>query len=153
MPRSPYSSPWARLTERVTEEMRGHSTPCWIGHDTRGADRCGYQRIHCYIPGAGSTNRKMRMTAHMLTFVVQGLRAAGYGDFVTWNDVYLGVLEVRESECDLDHECEEPACRNPAHLRLLTKAEHKRQTRERMWARRAVRQALADDFVEYELEF
>lgn len=150
-----YSSPWARLTENVSEEDHGQSTPCWIGQ-TRDADRCGYQRLYCFIPGltgreGGSPRR--HLMAHTLAYVIHHLRLVGTGTMATWNDIWLGVLEVRESGCQLDHACGQPGCRNPMHLELLDRLTHQRLTwaraQERAEARRAMEVCDPSDYVEF----
>jgi hypothetical protein len=122
MPRSPYSSPYARLVANVTEH-----NGCWCGTD-RTACRFGYQQINWWVPGLG---RRVKLMAHLCTWL---WIEAGC---TTVDELYLAYCELRASGLQLDHECVETSCRNPDHLEAVTQAVNI----QRRHARRSPRQA------------
>jgi len=117
---SPYGSPWARLVENVAEDG-----DCWIGSGT--PCRSGYVQIDAWIAGLG---RRVRLSSHLCTYVLEQI-----GHAASWNELWLAYQEVRASKLELDHLCERPACRNPAHLELVTHQENEHRKHDR----RAVR--------------
>lgn len=139
--KSPYSSPWARLVTNVTEDEAG----CWIGPDP--ADICGYQRVCFWIPGLA---KHRKVTAHVATWVIRELDRHGWGTMASADDLWLACLELRACGDELDHECNNPGCRNPAHLVQRSPDDHRKVTLERRYALRETRVALTDAFVELE---
>lgn len=105
---SPYGGPVSRLKATVDDNAGPHD--CWPG---TGRDVCrkGYHRMNFWVPGLG---RAVKLSTHVLLWV-----AAETG-FKCMNDLYLAYLEMRHSGLDLDHGCENRACRNPLHLEAMT---------------------------------
>lgn len=122
---SEYADLYARLVARCSD----CDGECWIGTDAT-VDRCGYQQVDIYVsglrdPARGSNSGRRKVYAHLAAWC-----------WVAWgctstNELWLAYQEFRESGLELDHECEEPSCRNPAHLNPLTQAEHRAVTRAR----------------------
>lgn len=127
---SPYASLWHRLTERCVD----NDGDCWIGIDTAGADRCGYQQIDVFVPGLGRHNNmgRRRVMAHVAAFCWH------HWGCTSMNELWLAYRELRESGLELDHLCETPACRNPAHLEPRTPTDHRQVTLDRRAPRGAV---------------
>jgi hypothetical protein len=120
MARSPYSSPFARLTSTVTVDGE-----CWIADGTK-LCRGGYHRTNFWVPALG---RIVALSSHIATWCAQEACAD------TANDLYLAYLEFRCSGLELDHTCEQPGCRRPKHLDPVTHAVNV----QRMYERRAAR--------------
>lgn len=105
MPRSPYSSPYARLVANVTEHAG-----CWEGTD-RTADRYNYQQVNFWVPGL---QRYVKLMAHLCTWIWV---EAGCTSI---DELYLAYQEFRASGLELDHTCVNPPCRNPGCLEPVT---------------------------------
>lgn len=98
---------YANVRERVFSRCLDSEHPkgCWIGID--GGCRFGYQRQDYWIPQLAA---RVRLTTHILAYILGQVEDTDIGD------IYLAYLEFRASGLELDHECEETACRKPAHL-------------------------------------
>jgi len=107
MPRSPYSSPYARLVSNVTEHEG-----CWCGTD-KTTCRFGYMQLNWWVPGL---QRNVKLMAHICTWVWV---EAGC---TTIDELYLAYKEFRASGLVLDHTCVNSSCRNPDHLEPVTHA-------------------------------
>lgn len=103
-----------------------HLGPCWIGQD--GA-RCrfGYLRLDFRIRGLNG--RQKRLSAHILAWLLDHLGPMGR------DELFLAYLEFRESGLQIDHLCDEPACRRPSHLNPCTQSENILAGRARQYAR------------------
>jgi len=121
MARSPYGTPYARLTA-VAADL---DDECWLGDGAK-VCRYGYHRMNFWVPGLG---RAVALSTHI------ALWCALQADVHTVDELYLAYLEFRCSGLELDHECNEPACRNPGHLTPRTPTEHRQITLERRAAR------------------
>lgn len=122
-------SPAARLAWGVQE------TRSWCEHDApgpcleTGVQRCrgGYERIAAWIHGLEYA--RVFMTAHVAAWIVKETGAA------TMDELFLYYREVRESGLQLDHECENPGCRNPDHVHPRTQTENIQAGKDRALAR------------------
>jgi hypothetical protein len=124
MARSPYSSPYARLTSTV----RDNGDECWLGDGSK-VCRYGYHRMNFWVPGLG---RRVALTAHI------ALWCALHSGAQTIDEIYLAYLEFRASGLELDHTCVEPSCRNPDHLDPVTHSENVQRAYDRRPARENV---------------
>jgi len=69
------------------------------------------------------------MTAHVAAWIVKETGAA------TMDDLWLFYCEVRASGLQLDHECENPGCRNPDHVFPRTQTENIQAGKDRAMKR------------------
>lgn len=123
MARSPYASPYEKTLARCSDTE--HPKGCWIGTDP--SCRYGYQRANYWIPGLC---KSVKLTTHILVWVAHETGARNM------DEIYLAYQEFRASGLELDHECDEPACRNPGHLKAKTHSQNVMDGRERHRARR-----------------
>lgn len=105
--------------------------------------RGGYERIATWIPGLNYA--RFFMTAHVAAWVVQQTGAA------TMDELYLYYCEVRASGLQLDHECENPGCRNPDHVSPRTQTENIQAGKDRALARYEKRAPTMQDYDEEEV--
>lgn len=126
---SPHSSPYARLVANVTEDGE-----CWCGTEaSRGGRTQAYIRVDFRVPGLGG--RVQHFSAHVLTWVLAELADLGLPHD---NDsLWLAYQEFRCSGLELDHTCNQPACRRPSHLEPATREEQEQRKRARMALRAA----------------
>lgn len=127
-----------RLVSTVTVDEHG----CWNGC---AGDTCrsGYVRLNVRIPGLGF--KAVKVTAHVALWCWRKWECSDI------NAMWLAYREFRESGLELDHECENPACRNPEHLKPGTHIENLQASRERRAARALSRPMPVED--EEELPF
>jgi hypothetical protein len=59
------------------------------------------------------------------------------------DELFLAYHEFRASGLQIDHRCENPACRRPSHLQAVTQRENIAATKERRYQRQLAR---GDDF-------
>jgi len=104
--------------------------PCWVGQD---GYRChhGYRRIDLRIRGLNG--RQKRLSAHILAWLLDQLGP------MARDELFLAYLEFRSSGLQLDHRCDEPACRRPSHLNPCTQSENIRAGKERAYQRSLTR--------------
>ena len=107
-----HSSTYARLVANVVEEGE-----CWLGTEASIANY-GYRRVSMRVGG-----RHAKFLAHILMFCLMELRKLGIEE-PTCEELYLAYLEFRCSGLEIDHECNNPACRYPGHLQPLTRIEN-----------------------------
>ena len=110
-----------------TDEALG---PCWVGQD---GYRCrhGYRRIDLRIRGLNG--RQKRLSTHILAWLLDQLGP------MERDELFLAYLEFRASGLQLDHLCDEPACRRPSHLNPCTQSENIRAGKERAYQRNLTR--------------
>lgn len=99
---------------------------CWVGQD--GAEcRYGYRRLDLRIRGLNG--RQKRLSAHILAWLLDHLGP------LQRDELFLAYTEWRASGLQLDHACEEPACRRPSHLNPCTQKENIAAGKERQYQR------------------
>src|ERR1051325_1226624 len=118
-----HSSPFARLMANVTELGE-----CWLGTERSGG-RGGYLQASFRVPALGG--RIVKFSAHVLAHV------AHETGFTSLDDLYLACLEFRHSAVEIGHECHQPECRRPSHLKPMTPRENIAQRDARRSARSA----------------
>lgn len=111
-----------RLTATVTVDENG----CWNGF---AGDQCrvGYFRLNVRIPGLGYAS--VKVTAHVALWCWRKWECCSV------DDLWLAYREFREAGLELDHTCENPACRNPDHLEPCPHVENLQASRDRRAAR------------------
>ncbi len=114
-----HSSTYARLAANVVEDGE-----CWLGTERERANY-GYVRVSLRIG-----HRNAKVMAHILMHCIVELRKLGI-DEPTNEELYLAYLEFRESGLEIDHECNQPACRFPGHLEPVTRIENEKRKHER----------------------
>lgn len=77
----------------------------------------------------GLNGRQKRLSAHILAWLLDHLGP------MQRDELFLAYLEFRASGLQLDHLCNEPACRRPSHLNPCTQSENIRAGRERDYQR------------------
>lgn len=103
---------------------------CWQAVGGR-VCRGGYVREDYRVRGLG--NRTARLTTHILAWLLDHLGP------MERDDLFLAYVEMRASGLQLDHRCENPACRRPSHLILCTQSENIMAGRERSHQRSQAR--------------
>ena len=93
--------------------------------------RCGYERIAFWIPGLEYARKFM--TAHVAAWIVKETGAKAV------DELWLYYCEVRASGLQLDHECENPGCRNADHVSPRTQSENIMAGKERAYQRNLAR--------------
>lgn len=140
----PFPRKYDTIRERLTATVSDSEHPrgCWIGTDL--GCRYGYQRQTWWIVGLQKT---VKLTTHVLLWVLDEFeKDQGYTP--TMDELYLAYLEFRFSGWELDHECDENACRRPDHLKPKTHSENMMDGRDRWAAKRAT--TLAQPLPNYE---
>jgi hypothetical protein len=125
-------SPYADLRARLVERCRDGDGECWVGTD-KTSTSIGYQQLDIHVPGLRISGR--RGSARRKVYAHIALWCWDKWSCVDANELWLAYREFRESGLELDHECEEPACRNPAHLQPVTHVENLAASRERRASR------------------
>lgn len=100
--------------------------PCWVGQDG-GACRFGYRRLDFRIRSLGGSRK--RLSAHILAWLLDHLGPTQR------EELFLAYAEFRASGMQLDHLCDEPACRRPSHLNPCTQSENIMAGKERQYQR------------------
>jgi len=118
-----HSSVYAKLVANVVEDGK-----CWLGTERERANY-GYVRVSLRIG-----HRQAKLMAHILMHCIVELRKLGVHE-PTNEELYLAYLEFRESGLEIDHECNQPACRFPGHLEPVTRRENELRKHERRAAR------------------
>lgn len=85
----------AYIRDRIHEEDRGHSTPCWVWQLRLKSDGYG---VGC-LPGTGKTVRMARAS----------------------HEAYVGPIK---DGLQIDHLCRQPSCCNPDHLEAVSNIEN-----------------------------
>lgn len=99
---------------------------CWVGQD--GAQcRHGYRRLDLRIRGLNG--RQKRLSAHILAWLLDHLGP------MQRDELFLAYAEFRASGLQLDHLCDEPACRRPSHLNPCTQSENIMAGKDRQYLR------------------
>lgn len=93
-----------------------------------------------WVPGLEYARKFL--TAHVAAWILKETGAA------TVDALWLYYCEFRASGLQLDHECENPGCRNPDHVRPRTQSENIMAGRDRAAARREARGRI--DYEEHE---
>lgn len=114
--------------------------PCWVGQDGV-ACRFGYRRLDLRIRGLNG--RQKRLSAHILAWLLDHLGP------MQRDELYLAYTEFRASGLQIDHRCDEPACRRPSHLNPCTQAENIAAGKERQYQRDLARAMSNQTPVEY----
>lgn len=134
---SHHSSPYARLVANVIEDGE-----CWCGTESARSGRTQlYVRVNFRVPGLGG--RVVHFTSHVLTWVLSEL--ADMGLPCDNDSLWLAYWEFRCSGLEIDHTCNQPACRRPKHLEPVTRLEQEQRKWER---RRALFDAMPDEETE-----
>ena len=114
--------------------------PCWEGLDGC-ACRFGYRRLDLRIRGLGG--RQKRLSAHILAWLLDQLGS------MERDDLFLAYSEWRASGLQLDHLCDNPACRRPSHLNPCTQQENIAAGKERQYLRDLARAESAPIEIEH----
>lgn len=117
--------------------------PCWVGQDGA-ACRFGYRRLDLRIRGLNG--RHVRLSAHILAWLLDHLGP------MEREELFLAYSEFRASGLQLDHRCDEPACRRPSHLNPCTQSENIAAGKERQFQRDLARALANPTPVEYREE-
>jgi hypothetical protein len=114
--------------------------PCWCA--TSGPIcRGGYSRLDVRIRGLGG--RQVRLSAHIVAWLLDHLGP------MERDDLFLAYCEIRASGWQFDHACEEPSCRRPSHLSLVTHKENIARGKERQYLRDLARAEAAPMEIEH----
>lgn len=127
----PFPRKYETIRERLTATVQDgeHPRGCWIGTDV--GCRYGYQRQTWWIVGQQKT---VKLTTHILLWVLEKF-VEDRGYIPLMDELYLAYLEFRCSGLELDHTCDEPACRRPDHLEPKTHSQNIRDGNAR-WAQK-----------------
>lgn len=116
---SPHSGPYARLVANVIEDGE-----CWCGTERKVQGRTrAYKRVNFRVPGLGG--RHLGLAAHIVTWVAHELQREGLP--TDMDSLWLAYWEFRCSGLELDHLCNQPACRRPSHLEPCTRVEQEQR--------------------------
>ena len=95
----------------------------------------------------GLYGRQKRLSAHILAWLLDHLGP------MQRDELFLAYAEFRASGLQLDHLCDEPACRRPSHLNPCTQSENIMAGKERAYQRNLARGPVEHYEPEEELEF
>lgn len=121
MPRSPYTSLWARLMASIDEPDNEQS--CWLWNGKH--DRSWYGRLNVYVPGLFATKT---VSAHVAAHVCLAAQPRDADEF------WLAYHEMKCSRLEVDHLCNDPRCINPDHHEPVTASENCRRRNTRLKA-------------------
>lgn len=111
MARSPYSTLWERLMANIDEPENEQA--CWLWNGKH--DRSWYGRLNVYVPGLAG---RVTVSAHVAAFVCLWAQPQNADEF------WLAYLEMRHSDLEVDHKCNDPRCINPDHHAPVTASEN-----------------------------
>ena len=117
-----YTTLYERLMTNVVEDGE-----CWLGTERKRSGRRGhlYPRVNVRVDG-----KHRALQAHIVVWVWCELRVL-FGREPSLNELWWAYWEVRCSGLEVDHRCNEPACRRPDHLQAATRHEQEAFKRER----------------------